>query len=550
MNDYEQNFEDLKNVNIKKPNIHTAKRPVSILRYNTEMLAKQGATRREIEEYLAENGADIDLVMSVPSPSEDVLNRALAREQSGEWGKEHEQAAAEFKAYEERQAARDKRMENLNGALNATRSFANGLFLNYGDELESWLFDRDIDQIRKEHEDWAKRHPYWDLGLGIGGGMAPILATGGGGALATGGAAGKSLATRVGLGGLYGLGTGAVAGYGAGTDGWENRLESAGIGSLFGGGLGMAGPLALGGIGRATGRIARGLGKGPTEKQIGDFLLDGVVAEAGRPGAQAQRNASVLLQGIQDGDTGIQNAARNLQNKMLAMGAQRNPEIVELALNPNWTPETPSAQNIMRALTTDAKRAASEKFGNFVAQQPDKTGLGLALNEYFKKNPIAKDIVLANKRRIGQDLTTYEGLQKIEDTLNRNLPKSLDNSRVVNRNAQILDAIEDLSNLRETAFPGQKVMDATYRASVGGVNDTAQKTAKSYMSQLASGVANPTNMEVSLTGASKLGLRPYVRGRARELVLKGVLDPDVTSTGEHILNRAGFGTYRTLEQQR
>jgi hypothetical protein len=141
-------------------------------------------------------------------------------------------------------------------------------------------------------------------------------------------------------------------------------------------------------------------------------------------------------------------------------------------------------------------------------------------------------------------------LQKIEDTLNRNLPKSLDNSRVVNRNAQILDAIEDLSNLRETAFPGQKVMDATYRASVGGVNDTAQKTAKSYMSQLASGVANPTNMEVSLTGASKLGLRPYVRGRARELVLKGVLDPDVTSTGEHILNRAGFGTYRTLEQQR
>ena len=536
-----EEFDKLRDVNVKKT-LATAKRPIGILRHNAELMRDRGAPLKDIEEYLWDNGADMDLIMAVSSPNEGELARMIESEKSGKWAEGQQQ----FKDASARAEHSRKVEENLHGALNGVRAFGNGLFLNYGDELESLLTGQNVDDIRADYGEWAARHPNWDLGLGIVGGLAPTLAGFGAG----GATMGKTALTRMLMGTGTGAGIGAVAGYGAGTGGWEDRLESAGYGSLFGGGIGAVAPLALGGIGRATGRFARGLGKGPSEKEVGDFILNNVVAEAGRPGAKAQNNASILFQAIQDGDVSIQNSARNLQNKMLAMSAQRNPEIVELALNPNWTAETPSAQNIMRALTTDSKRAASKKFGEFVAQQPDKTGLGLALNEYFKKNPIAKDIVLANKRRIGQDLTTYEGLQKIEDTLNRNLPKSLDNSRVVNRNAQILDAIEDLSNLRETAFPGQKVMDATYRASVGGVNDTAQKTAKSYMSQLASGVANPTNLEVSLTGASKLGLKPYVRGRARELIERGVLEPDRTSFGEQLLQSLGFGGYRTLEQQR
>lgn len=536
-----EEFDNLRDVNVKKTT-NTAKRPIGILRHNAELMRDRGAPLKDIEDYLWDNGADMDLIMAVPSPNDDELARMIESEKSGEWAKLHQQGIEATKRAE----ANRKKLETLQGIQGGVRSFGNGLLLNYGDELESYLTGQDVDQIRQEQSDWSRKNPTLDLALGIAGGMAPTLAGFGAG----GATMGKTALTRMLMGAGTGAGLGAVAGYGAGTGDWSNRLETAGYGSLFGGGIGAAAPLALGGIGRATGRIARGMGKGPSEKEVGNFMLNNVVAEAGRPGAGAQNNASVLFQAVQDGDASIQNAARNLQNKMLAMSAQRNPEIVELALNPNWTAETPSAQNIMRALTTDSKRAASEKFGEFVAQQPDKTGLGLALNEYFKKNPIAKDIVLANKRRIGEDLTTYEGLQKIEDVLNRNLPKSLDNSRVVNRNAQILDAIEDLSNLREVAFPGQKVMDATYRASVGGVNDTAQKTAKSYMSQLASGVANPTNLEVSLTGASKFGLKPYVRGRARELIKRGVLDPDRTSFGEQLLQSLGFGGYRTLEQQR
>ena len=523
----------------------TAKRPVGILRYNAEVMRNNGAPQEVIEKYLVDNGADINLIMAVPTPNQNEINRMLASESAGSF------AAGKEKAQEahDRATASQERLDRLKAGQGAVRAFGNGLFLNWGDELENKMTGQPVEEIRQEQSDWSRRNPTLDLALGIAGGMAPLVATGGGGALATGGAAGKSVLTRAGLGALYGAGTGAVAGAGAGEDTLENRLENAGYGSLFGAGIGGAMPVAIGGVGRATGRIARGLGKGPSEKEVGDFVLNNIVAGAGKPGARAQNDASVLFQAIQDKDASIQNAARNLQNKMAAMGRQRNPEIVELAVNPNWSPETPSAQSIMRALTTDSKRTASEKFGEFVANQPEKTGAGLALNEYFKRNPVAAKIVSANQRRIGTDLTTYGGLQKIEDTLNRNLPKNLDNARVVNRNAQILDAIEDLSNLRETLFPGQKVMDAMYRASVGGVDDVAQDTARSYVQQLASGIANPTNLEVSLTGASKLGLKPYVRGRARELILKGSLEPDTSSTLENILQRAGFGTHRTLEEQ-
>lgn len=526
--------------------IRTAKRPVGILRFNAERMRDNGAPVEMIEQYLADNGVDFNVISAVPTPNENERARMLASEQDGSWKKDQQEFEdAAVKAEKSRE-----KLETLQGVQGGVRSFGNGLLLNYGDELENYLTGHDIDQIRQEQSDWSRKNPTLDLALGIAGGVAPTLAGFGAG----GATMGKTALTRMLMGAGTGAGLGAVAGYGAGTDDWANRLESAGYGSLFGGGIGAVAPLAIGVVGRAAGRIARGIGKGPSEKEVGDFILNNVVAEAGRPGAGAQNNASVLFQAIQDGDASIQNAARNLQNKMLAMSAQRNPEIVELALNPNWTVETPSAQNIMRALTTDSKRAASEKFGEFVAQQPQGKLADIGLKDYFKKNPIAKTIVRANKRRVGynrspNELATYEGLQNIEDVLNRNLPKSLDNSRVVNRNAKILDAIEDLSALREASFPGQKVMDATYRASVSGVNDTAQKTAQAYMSQLASGVANPTNLEVSLTGASKFGVKPYVRGRARELVERGVLEPDRTSFGEQLLQSLGFGSYRTLEQQ-
>lgn len=550
MNEQENVFDELRNVEIKKPTALTVKRPIGILRYNAEVMRDNGASQKDIEDYLYENGADIDLIMGVPSPQEHEVMRMVESEQSGKWA-EMQKRSQELA--ERSQKSKD-RLETLQGIQGGVRAFGNGLFLNYGDEIESAMTGQDVNQIREEQADWSARNPYWDLGLGLAGGMAPLLATGAGGALATGGAAGKSALVRTGLGAAYGAGTGALAGFGGGTDGFMNRLEGAGYGSLYGAGIGAAMPLAIGGVGRATQRIIRGLGKAPTEKQIGDFMVDNVIAGAGKPGGQAQRDASALLQAIQDGDTAIQDAAKNLNNKMLAIDLQNKPGIIDLAEHPIWTAETPSTQKIVNALTTPSKKAASEKFGQFVAQQPQEKVPGLSLKDFFKQNPVAKTIVRANKRRVGynrspNELTTYSGLQKIEDTLNKNLPKSLDSSRAVNRNAKILDAIDDLSNLREGLYPGQKVMDAKYRASVGGVQPIAERNAKAYMQQLASGTVNPVNAEVSLTGAAKLGVKPYVRGKARELILKGVLEPDSSSTIENILQKAGFNLYRTLEQQ-
>lgn len=534
-----EDFDKLRDVNVKKT-LATAKRPIGILRHNAELMRDRGAPLKDIEEYLWDNGADMDLIMAVPSPNEGELARMIESEKSGEWAKGHQ----DFKDAAARAEHSRKVEENLHGAQNATRAFANGLFLNYGDELESLLTGQNVDDIRADYGEWAKRHPNWDLGLGIAGGLAPAFAGFG----ATG-AAGKGLGARTLIGAGTGAGMGAIAGYGAGTDGWENRLEGAGWGSLFGGGIGAATPLALGGIGRGAGRIARGLGKSPTEQQIDDFVLDNVIGKTGQPSNQARRNASILLQGIQDGDTALQDAMANLNNKTLVALGQSNPSITELALNPSWTPRTASSQRILSAFTTPSKTAAMEEFGKFAAQQPEKTGAGLAVNNFFKNNPIAAKIVKVNQRRIGDDLTTYNGLQKIEQHLDYNLPKNLDTERATNRAAAILDAKEDLATLRETLFPGQSKMDAMYRAS-STVQDQAQKKALGFLGQLASGTTNPTNAEISLTGAAKLGVRPYVRGRARELILKGALEPDTTSLGERVLDDLLFNSYRTLEQQK
>ena len=546
MDEINQKFEELKNIDIKKPSVRTAKRPISILRYNAELMRDNGASMKDIESYLWDNGADVDLIMSVPKPNENVLNRAIEMEKSGEWAK-NQQKAIEANEKAERSARNTERLKNIQGGV---RSFGNGLFLNYGDELESWLTGQDVDQIRKEQEDWATQHPTWDFALGLTGGMAPALAGFGAG----GATVGKGLLERTLLGAGTGAGMGALAGFGAGKGGFGNRLESAGVGSLFGGGIGAVAPLAIGGVGRATGRIARGLRKAPTEQQIDDFVLDNVIGKTGLPSNQARRNASVLLQGIQDGDTALQDAMANLNNKTTVALGQRNPNIAELAMNPNWTPQTASTKRIMSAFTTPSKTAAMGEFGNFVAQQPDVKLASDAIKKFYKNNPTAKSIVRANKRRLGyskspNELTSYEGLQKIDQTLDRNLPKNLDNNRVVNRNAKILDAKEDLANLREGLYPGQSKMDAMYRAS-SSVQENAQKKALGFLEQLSSGVTNPTNAEVSLTGAAKLGVRPYVRGRARELIMKGVLEPDATSFGEQWLQDLLFNTYRTKEQQK
>lgn len=522
----------------------TLKRPVGILRFNAEVMRDNGAPKEVIEKYLTDNGSSFTQIAAVPTPNENELQRMLASEKDGSFAT----IVKEAQVASERAKSASAKLEKLKNIQGAARSFAGGLSLNTSDEIESALTGQPVEQIRAEQKQFASEHPTTDLALSFAGGMAPALAGFG----ATGGA--KNLGARILSGAGTGAGLGAVAGFGAGEDGLSNRAESALLSGLIGGGVGAVFPAAMSGLstaGRVASRVLRGIGKNPqSETQISNFILKNIIAGAGKPGSQAKKDASILLQAAQRGDNAILDAASNLENKMIGMSKMSNPLLVDVAPSPSWSPETPSAQSIINALRTQSKEQAGKEFGAFVAQQPEKTGAGLALNNFFKKNPDAAKIVMANQRRIGEDLTSWQGLQNIEKALRDNLPKSLDTSRAVNRNARILDAIDDLSALRETLFPGQKAIDARYAAAMTAVQEPAEKKAQSFLSQVASGTPYTNNPELSLTGAARLAFTPYIRGKAREMIQYGRLLPEYSGSIDSLLQALGLSGVNAIQTQK
>ena len=522
----------------------TLKRPVGILRFNAEVMRDNGAPKEVIAKYLADNGSSFMQIAAVPSPNEEEIDRMLASEKDGSFAARVRDAEIARESAEKARA----RVEKLEKIQGGARSFASGLLLNTADEIESALTGQPVEQIRAEQKQFAEEHPTLDLALSFAGGVAPALAGFG----ATSGA--KNLGARMLSGAATGAGLGAVAGFGAGEDGLSNRAESALLSGLIGGGIGGAFPAATSGLstaGRVASRVLRGIGKNPqSESQIGNFILKNIISGAGKPGSQAKKDASILLQAVQRGDDAILDAASNLENKMIGMSKMSNPLLADVAPSPSWTPETPSAQNIINALRTQSKEQAGKEFGAFVAQQPEKTGAGLALNNFFKNNPDAAKIVIANQRRIGEDLTSWQGLQNIEKALRDNLPKSLDTSRAVNRNARILDAIDDLSSLRETLFPGQKAVDARYAAAMSAVQEPAEKKAQSFLTQIASGIQYTNNPELSLTGAARLAFTPYVRGKAREMIQYGRLLPAYSGSVDSLLQALGLSGVNAIQTQK
>ena len=512
------------------------------MRYNAETMRNNGATEQDIEKYLGDNDANWDVILAVPTPNERELQRMLASEKDGSFA-ERSAAADTAAKRASRSRAWLKGMQNAQGAI---RAAAQGVSLNTADEIESVLTGQPVEEIRAEQREFEREHPNWALGLELAGGFAPAVVTLGSSVAAPAASLGKRMLAQ----GALGAGMGGVAGFAGGEGDFENRAESALFGGLVGAGIGSVTPALMSGASagaRAASRVLRGLGENSaSESQIAEAILRNVVEEAGKPGAAAKRNANILFQAAQRGDEGILDAATNLENKITGMRAMREPGLVEKAPNPRWSSETPSANRIMQAYDTAARRQAGADFAAFASQQPDKTGAGLVLNEFFKRNPVAADIIKVNQRRVGTELTTYEGLQKIEDVLRRNLPKNFDTKRAVNRSAKIEDALEDLSQLRETLFPGQKAIDAEYAAAMNAVQNPAQKVADARISQIATGVPQTMTPEISLTGVSRLAFTPYVRGRARELIERGALKPEYSGSVDKILQALGLSGHNTL----
>ena len=218
-------------------------RPLGILRYNAEKMRDNGAPANVISQYLADNGASIEQIAALPTPSERALERMLASEKDGSFAKRRQDAIDAA----ERLKKSQRNIERWQTAQGIVRGFADGLWWGFADEIESGLTGQDVNKIRAEQQQFAEEHPVLNIGSTVVGAVAnPTGAIGGA-------ARGATVGEKVVRGALQGAGQGALYGFGAGEDGIENRIASALDSAKTGAIVGGATPVATEGI-KAAGR--------------------------------------------------------------------------------------------------------------------------------------------------------------------------------------------------------------------------------------------------------------------------------------------------------
>lgn len=214
------------------------KRPLSILRFNAEKMRDNGAPQEYIAKYLADNGSNFQQIMAVASPSQEVLDKALEMERSGEFAKRKElEAQVTAKAEKSKE-----RLKDLEYAQGVARSVGGGLLYGTADEIESAITGQDVDKIRQEQAKFTAEHPVASIGSTVAGAMVNPL-----GAVGMAGK-GASLGTKVARGALTSGVQGGLYGLGEGEGGLANRLSNAldyaKTGAVIGGSI----PLAVAGV--------------------------------------------------------------------------------------------------------------------------------------------------------------------------------------------------------------------------------------------------------------------------------------------------------------
>jgi hypothetical protein len=163
-------------------------------------------------------------------------------------------------------------------AMNAARTFGQGVTLGWGDELEAGVrsvlpesmagapYEQGLKDARRGLAAFDTKHPVMGSALQVAGGLAPALLTMGTSAPAT---LPGAIAQGIGLGGL----SGGIAGAGSADGDMQSRLVGAGVGAGVGG--------ILGGI---TGGAARGIGDALTgSARRADMLSGRSLIEDGAP---------------------------------------------------------------------------------------------------------------------------------------------------------------------------------------------------------------------------------------------------------------------------
>lgn len=281
------------------------KRPLSILRFNAEKMRDNGAPQEYIAKYLADNGSNFQQIMAVASPSQEVLDKALEMERSGEFAKRKElEAQATAKAEKSKE-----RLKDLEYAQGVARSVGGGLLYGTADEIESAITGQDVDKIRQEQAKFTAEHPVASIGGTVAGAIANPL-----GAVGMAGK-GASLGAKVARGALTSGVQGGLYGLGEGEGGLANRLSNAldyaKTGAVIGGGI----PLAVAGVKGISNLGAEVLGL--TSGAGGESIKRGF--EAGKRNSQTFKQA---MRGKIDAFKAVDEAEQAIKSMELSRGRE------------------------------------------------------------------------------------------------------------------------------------------------------------------------------------------------------------------------------------
>jgi hypothetical protein len=412
------------------------------------------------------------------------------------------------------------RGDNWAGGL---RNFlSQGLGMGVGDEAEALFrryiydpagkdlsYDEYLQNARDSYKGYSAMHPSRAVAMQVGGALLPTLLTMGAAAPAT---AALSTGAMMGRGALTGLGMGALQGYLTGEG--DNRLTNAAQNAVIGGATGGLVPGVIKGGQNAlkwASQIRKGSKENVARSDAGRRMVD-LISGANDDYID---NTMYLGAAAMKGEGGIQKAAKdiNLLRKE-AMKAQQkgyNPNIVD------------GYSDLTQSLKTPEMLAADKAYVDFAASVPEGTNSGMAINSFFKKHPVAKDIYMKYGEKMPDvKPNSFQGMRDINEALRNKLKRA-----VASKDEALVDDIraaqKDLSVIRENTTPGVKAIDkqwSTARNKQDVVDDVFFDNVKK--------VANPKEMlspELSATGVARSLWPARVRGMGRELLETGKVAP-------------------------
>ena len=329
----------------------------------------------------------------------------------------------------------------------------------------------------------------------------------------------------VGRGAVGGGISGAAFGFGNGQGGLENRLDSALKGGLVGAGVGgvvaPAAAVTLGGLKNTGSRIIRGYGKELPAEEVERFMLDKTLS----PTIESRRLSDILSYGSARGAKEFEKAAYELNNLREAMNTRNIPG--------SYTGRTSggtTARSFQEATQVPSLTAAKKKFGEFVESVPTLENPVGPAQAVLKGNPTALKIlednmdefVIKGETPKVMDPGTFGYWQKVEQVLNKKMPKKYQPGRLSGAKRETYDAIQEISKVRDNLFPGTQRLNTEYSSAVAD-QMVADKQIGERLSMMS------TRQKPQPASSSWAQIADFLfggarrRGMARELVREGAL---------------------------